>query len=215
MVLATPNPQGIYHQPLPGPSFQQGWAVEATDGQLIWVEGSMEAEVVHRNDNAMQKKKQRKQRQGKGKDKTFKFPRKLSSGQRLLLVATEADLARGVVQEIKCRLCPDAKFNNFDRFKRHCDALEKHPLGINFCEYCGDFFARRDSLNRHRNKRPTECKSVTPEKAAAKRRVTQKAHNAFIERLEACLKRGEDVEARFSQIIKEKYPESAKKACSR
>ena len=208
--LATPNPRGIYHQPLQGPSFQQSWAVEAADGQLTWVEGSVETAVVRRNDGAMQKK----QRREKGKDKTPKFPEEFSPGQKLLLVATEADLARVAVQEIKCRLCPDAKFKNFDQFKHHCDTLENHPLGINFREYCGDFFARPDSLNRASQQRPTECKSISPEKATAKRRKTQRAQDAFIARLEVCLKMGEDIEKWFSQIIKEKSPWSAKKARS-
>jgi hypothetical protein len=52
--LATPNAQGIYRQSLLGPSLQQGWAAEAADGQLIWVEGSMEERV----DSTVQQQRQ-------------------------------------------------------------------------------------------------------------------------------------------------------------
>jgi hypothetical protein len=33
--LAISDSQGVHHQSLLGPSLQQGWAVEAADGQLI------------------------------------------------------------------------------------------------------------------------------------------------------------------------------------
>jgi hypothetical protein len=74
---------------------------------------------------------------------------------------------------------------------------------------CGNFFARGDSLRRHQINQPPECASVTPERAAAKRGETQKAHDEFM--LKVCLKRGEDIGKSFSQIIKKKYPESSKK----
>jgi len=40
--LATPSAQGIYHQTLPGPSFQQGRVLDAANGKLTWVEGSVD-----------------------------------------------------------------------------------------------------------------------------------------------------------------------------
>jgi hypothetical protein len=51
--LATQNSQGVHHRSLLGPSLQQGWAEEAADGQLIWVEGSLE-EMAHRTNSAVQ-----------------------------------------------------------------------------------------------------------------------------------------------------------------
>jgi hypothetical protein len=154
------------------------------------------------------------QRQKEEKEKLFKIPRKLKTEHKALLVATETDLARGTVQEIKCRLCPDTNFKKWEDYKRHCDTIEAHPLKISFCDFCGDFFARGDSLRRHRINQPPECASITPERAAGKRRETQKAHDEFIGRLEGFLKRGEDIGKPFSQIIKKKYPKSAKK-CKR
>ncbi|KAN0105431.1 hypothetical protein V8E52_011025 [Russula decolorans] len=60
---------------------------------------------------------------------------------------------------------------------------------------------------------PTECQrlKVAPEKAAEKRRVTEEEHRVFIQRLEHCLMTDEDIRRPFSQIIKERYPESSKK----
>jgi hypothetical protein len=54
--------------------------------------------------------------------------------------------------------------------------MQWHPLEIHFCDRCGDFFAHRDSLKRHRK--------VTPVKAEEKRRVTEDAHEDIIQRLE-------------------------------
>ena len=200
--LATPSAQGIYHQPLPGPSFQQGCAVEAADGKLTWVEGSVE-EAMHHVDSTVE--------QQEVTNKHFKIPRKFEPGYRLLLQASDADFARGDIQEIKCLLCPSAKFKNFQEFKRHCDFTEAHPLVIHFCDQCGDFFARLDALVRHCKKRPPECHGVTPEMATQKRRETEEAHEDFIRRLEHGSRTGQDIGKPFSQIIKDRFPGSSKK----
>jgi hypothetical protein len=204
--LATPSSQGIYHQPLPGPSFQQGWAVDVVDGKPNWVEGSVDEEAVHQIDSVQQ--------QQEGATKLFVIPRSLKPEYRILLKASEADLARGAVQEIRCRLCPAREITSFDEFKRHCKTTEKHPREIHFCDRCGDFFARSDSLKRHRSLPPAECLRVTPVKAEEKRRVTVQEHEDFIRRMEHGLMTGEGIERGFSEIIKEKYPESSKKRTS-
>jgi hypothetical protein len=72
------------------------------------------------------------------------------SGNRLLLQASEAELACGAVQTIKCRFFPDTKL--FEEFKRRCKTTETHPPEIHFCGRCGGFFVRGDSLKRHRRK---------------------------------------------------------------
>jgi hypothetical protein len=202
--LATPSSQGIYHQSLPGPSSQQGWAVDAADGKLTWVEGSVDEGAVHHIDSTVQQ-------QHEEATELFVIPRIFKPEYRSLLQASEADVARGAVQAIKCRLCPDTKLKNFEEFKRHCRTTETHPLEIHFCGDCGDYFARLDSLKRHRNLPPPECRKVTPERAAEKRRVTEEEHGVFIQWLEHCLMTGEDLGRPFSQIIKERYPESSKK----
>ena len=198
--LATSNSQGIYHQLLPGPSFQQGWTVEPAEGQPTWVEGSVDEGAAHRTDGTVQ------QQQQEEVTVPIQIPRIFKPRHRMLLQASEADFARGVVQEIKCRLCPDTKLKNFQQFKRHCNTREKHPLEINFCDQCGDFFARSDSLRRHRDQPPEQCRKVTPEEAAQKRRATEEAHEEFIRKLEQGLKTEP-----FSQDMKERYPESSKK----
>jgi len=203
--LATQSSQGIYHQHLPGPSFQQGWVVSAVDGKPTWVEGSVDEEEAHRIDSTVQRQQEEAAR-------LFEIPRKIKPGYRLLLQASEVDFARRAVQIIKCRLCPDTKLKDFEEFKRHCKTTEAHPLQIHFCERCGDFFARHDSLKRHRSQPPAECHKVTPAKAAEKRRVTEETHQDFIRRLENGLMTGSaDIGRPFSQIIKEKYPKSSKK----
>jgi hypothetical protein len=196
--FADPNSQGNHRLPLLGPRFPQGRAEEDADGRLIWVEGSVEKGVVEQQQEQAQE------------DKLFKIPQDLETGHKALLTATQADWARGEVKDIKCRICPEARLNTWDRFKRHCEIAEGHPVRIYFCDDCGDFFARSDSLKRHREK-PTECQHIPPEKVDEKRRMTQDTHNEFIVKLERCSGTGEDIGMPFSQIIKNKYPESSKK----
>jgi hypothetical protein len=205
--LATPSSQGIYHQSLPGPSFQQGWAVEAADGKLTWVEGSVDEEAVHHTDSTVQQEHEEETEQ-------FVIPRIFRPAYRLFLQATEAEFARGAVQAIKCRVCPETKLKNFEEFKRHCRTTETHPLELHFCGHCGDYFARPDSLKRHWNKPPPECPTNTPAEAEEKRRVTEDEHRVFVQRLEDCLTTGEDIGRPFSHIIKERYPKSSKKRAS-
>ncbi len=194
--LATPDSQGIHHQSLLGPSLQQGWAEEAADGQLIWVEGSVE-EVARRTDSAVQQQEEAQQ-------EYFEIPRNFKPGFKALL-ATQTDSACETVREIKCRLCPDAKFKKWSDFMRHCKCSEIHPLTIYFCNYCGDHFGRSDACRRHCNHRPAECLQVAPEEADKKRRVIQQAHDEYIKRL------SEGDTRSFSQIIKEMFPSSSKR----
>ena len=213
--LATPNVQGIYHQPLPGPSFQQVRAEVAPDGQQIWVEGREEEEALHHIRSTVRQQQQQEEEQEEEEESvSHKIPRILKPRHREFLVATEVELARGVVQDIKCRICPNAPLKTWEDFKRHCDTMEVHPLKISFCDLCGDFFARKDALVRHRKHPPAECKKVTPEEAAAKCRETKRAHVEFVGHLRECLRTGEDIGKGFTQIIKEKYPESSKKSKS-
>ena len=204
--LTIPSSLGIHRQSLLGPSLQQGWAEEAEDGQLIWVEGSVE-DVVRGIDSMVKQQQQ----QAEEEEEYFEIPKHLKTVYQALLAATQADWERGAVREIKCRLCPGTKFNKWGGFKRHCDCTETHPLKIYFCEHCGDYFARSDSCQRHCENRPPECLRATPEKAEAKRRATEREHDAFIRRLKGYLTTGEDVGKPFSKAIKDVYPDSSKK----
>ena len=202
--LATPSAHGFYHQSSLGPSFQRSWPVEPAHGKPSWVEGSVDVEAAHRIDSAMRQEQQEATR-------LFKIPRTLKPMYRMLLRASLDDLARNAVQKIKCRLCPGTDLENFDQFKRHCKTAEAHPLEIRFCDRCGDFFARCDSLKRHNILPPPECRKVTLEEATEKRRVTKEEHRQFIQRLRHSLTTGGVIGRPFSEIIKEKYPRSSKK----
>ncbi|KAI0299868.1 hypothetical protein BC826DRAFT_993803 [Russula brevipes] len=89
--------------------------------------------------------------------------------------------------------------------------MEAHPRQIEFCESCGDFFARLDSLIRHRKSRPLRCLRVDSDTADEKRRKTVVAYEDFKAHLELCLETGEDIGMPFGQIIKEKIPDSSKR----
>jgi hypothetical protein len=116
------------------------------------------------------------------------------------------------IPKIKCWLCPDTNFS--EEFKRHCDTTVAHPLKVTFCNNCGDYFARTDALERHRRKVQVHRKWVTasPGKSKEKRSETQRAHEEFKERLRESLRTGRDIGMPFSQIIKEKYPDSLEEA---
>jgi hypothetical protein len=66
--------------------------------------------MAHRTDSTAQQQEE---------EEYFKIPKDFKAGYRALLVATQADWARGAVREIKCRLCPDAKSKKWGKFKRH------------------------------------------------------------------------------------------------
>jgi hypothetical protein len=68
--------------------------------------------MAHRTNNTVQQE-------------CFEIPKDFKTGYQALLAATKADWARGAVREIKCRLCPDAKFKKWGEFKRHCDAWRR------------------------------------------------------------------------------------------
>jgi hypothetical protein len=200
--LATPNAQGVYHHPLLGPSSQQGWALTNAQGkQLPWIEEGVEEQASHHVASVVQREE----------GHYFQIPSDFHEGYRILLAASEADLTRGAVDEIKCRICPNSEFTKWDDFKRHCKTTEAHPLEISFCDHCGDFFARSDSLKRHRSRPPCECLNVTPERAEEKRRETAREHSEFLSRVGRSLTTGEKIGIPFAQIIKRMYPESSKK----
>jgi hypothetical protein len=201
--LATPNAQGVYHHSLPGPSSQQGWALTNAQGhQLPWIEERVEEEASHHVDNTVQQRDE---------DHLFRIPSIFQEGYRILLAATETDWARGAVDQIRCRLCPNSGFRKWEDFQRHCKATEAHPIEISLCNSCGDFFARTDSLKRHLARPPAQCVDVTPERAEEKRRETERVHGDFMERLERSLTTGEEIRTPFAHIIKQMYPESSKK----
>jgi hypothetical protein len=214
--LAPPSAQGVPPRFLQGPSVQQELRVTTAQEQQLWIEGSAQGETWwHLNSMTQQKEKEAgsvvdgelKAAEGN----TSHVPKGIKKRYRALLRGTSTDWESGAIGELKCQLCPGANFSHWEEFKRHCNTMEAHPLKILFCRYCGDFFARPDSLERHQKNRPPECFDVTPAEAETKSRETMRVHEVFKERLERCLKTNEEIGTPFAQIIKEMYPKSSKR----
>jgi hypothetical protein len=181
-------------------------------GKLPWDEGSeveltqhYASSVVQQQDTVFSVKGGERENGG------FKITRRLGQRHRDLLRATSEDWAHGTVDVLKCRLCPNAAFANWEDYKRHCNFSEAHPLGIHFCKYCGDFFAQTDSLKRHQTSRPPECLSTTPTEADVKRQATNKAYETFKNKLEGFLRGEEEAGTPFGQIIKDLLPSTSKR----
>jgi len=214
--LAALYAQRDSNRPMQGPSVQQASMGVFAQEQLLCVEGSVEAAVQHRIDSMMLQEEKtannvENSEQGEAQGTLFYVSRRLDKRCRALLKATSDDWARGAIRVLKCRLCPGAGFSNWGDFKWHCREMEAHPARISFCDHCGDFFARRDSLKRHCETRPSECRAVSLIMAEIKRRETTKVHDEFKARLKRCLKKEEDIGRPFAQIIKEMYPKSSKR----
>ena len=212
--LAPLNAHELYHRFLLGPSVQKESTETPAQEKLPWVEGREQEATWQHENSAVQPQEAISSTSGIEEDaagELFKIPKRLSERHKGLLKATPEDWTRGAIREPKCRLCPGAAFSNWEDFKRHCDLMEAHPLRISFCGYCGDFFARADSLARHRKNRPPECLSVTLEEALAKRRETERVHAEFQEKLERCLGTEEVIETPFAQTVKEMFPGSSKR----
>ena len=216
--LAAPNAHEVYHQFQPGPSVQKELVGITAPGELPWIEGSVEEATRNHSSSVV---RQRGVVNGANdgerevvEARNFQIPRRLSQRQIGLLEATPDELARGTVRELKCRLCPDIGLKSWEDYRRHCDFKEAHPLKLTFCSYCGDFFARTDSLARHRRNRPAECQGFTSEwsdEVLAKQTATVQVHEEFKELLKRYLETNEEIGDLFAQRIKAMFPKSSKK----
>jgi len=184
-------------------------------GGLPWIEGSEEGitwdftgNVVGEQDVANTAEDREG---GVAEGNGFQIPKGLNDRQRKLLKATPDERARGVVNVLKCIICSNAGFSNWEAFKRHCDKTEGHLEDIVFCQFCGDFFGRPDSRDRHEDKRPSPCRRVSPAKAEEKRKKTLEVYEGYKMEIEAYLKFGGEVGENFSRRIKKLYPDSSKR----
>jgi len=136
--LATPNAQGVSDRSLQGPSVQQASMGAIVQEEQPWLEGSVEGATGHHIDStvAQQDNEVYSMKASQPKEAVsstaFYIPKNLDPRQSALLEATSDDWARGTIRMIKCRLCPDAGFGNFEVFKRHCKAAEAHPATVSF-----------------------------------------------------------------------------------
>jgi hypothetical protein len=198
--LTISTSQEVYHQTSPGHSVSQeligtpvaSWVDER---QLVGMQGGVGSEVpqqIGQHDTESDR--------AEGEE-LFRIPARLDERQHLMLQTTQADLERQAVEDIKCKLCPNTRFSGWDDFERHCDTSEKHPLTICFCDRCGVYFGRKDSLRRHIQTDTKACRDTTEDQAALRRRVTEKLFKDFNVKLDRCLRTGEDVGQRFAEIV--------------
>ncbi|KAH8992851.1 hypothetical protein EDB86DRAFT_2931241 [Lactarius hatsudake] len=136
------------------------------------------------------------------------IPKTLTVWQRLLLQATQADVERGVVSIIKCRLYLG------HAFYRHCRDCEEHPAEIKCCERCGIYFGRQDSMKRHHDSATKACCETTPGEAAWRKYKAIQLLADFQARVEYCLRTGEELGPKFAAIARAELPSRSKKAFS-
>jgi len=207
---AATSAQGLYDRFLPGPSFQQEWTGAIAQG-LTWVEESAQGEEPQQMGGTGQQRQQVAQGGAGAGELLFPIPGSLRERYSKLLAATEADRERGAINELRCRICPLARFSTWEGFKHHCDTTRVHPWDIYVCDHCGDYFGRSNSFMRHRKRRPRVCQKVVPERAEAKGRDIKQLHKDFKARMVRCLDDGRDIGIPFFRIVKAKYPSSSKK----
>lgn len=205
----TPSAHGGGDQCLHVPSVQQEPTAMTTREELPLLEGSMQGATSGQSDTMVQQEgaevysielKATKNNLSKRHKEVYK----------LFLDATSEDFERGTLHVYKCKLCHGANFTTWDHFMRHCKSAESHPLRLLFCDQCGDFFARGDSLKRHSVNRPPECHDISQQEAEAKRNETKSIHREFLNNTKAYLETNQGTWTPFAQIVK-KYPNSSKR----
>ncbi len=207
--LASTTAQGLYHRSLPGLSVPQGSVRTLGQGQLSWIEEREQVET--RPDTGGSAPFQSAENAEDGED-LHNIPRNLTERERLMLQTTQADEERGAVRVIKCRLCPKPRFGTWVTFQRHCKSCEKHPSDLRFCPKCGDYFGRPDSGIRHKDKKYQEaCLNTSQDGAREKRQKVERLLEAFEARLKHCLRSGEDIGPRFSDVMTKKLTNTSKK----
>jgi hypothetical protein len=167
--LAAPNVHEVYPRFLLGPSVQ-GSTVTTVQGAPPQVAGSEQGATWHHVGGTVERQQEAGYEAEDGRPEAtekdhFRIPRRLDKVYKALLEASTEDWARGAVRVLKCRLCPNADFGNWEDYKRHCRFMEAHPHEIVFCDHCGDFFARQDALDRHRRSPPLACVRVSSKMA--------------------------------------------------
>jgi hypothetical protein len=214
-MLAAPIAHEIYHQFLPGPSVQEALIGTTAQGQSPWVEGREESITTDITGNAVEQQdvvNTAADEEGEDAEEVgFRIPIGLDERDRLLLMATPEERARGVVPVLRCVVCPEAGFSKWENFIRHCKQSEAHPETFKGCSFCADFFARQDACRRHEEKPPRACTIVSPADAEVKRRVTQQVFEGFQRDLDAHLRFGRTLGEPFAQRIMKLYPNSSKR----
>ncbi|KAH8996579.1 hypothetical protein EDB83DRAFT_2475110 [Lactarius deliciosus] len=213
--LASTTARGVYHRSLVGPSVPQGSVGALVQGQPSWSEEREQEETRHDTSNSLPQQISRQNPEISEDGEDFRaIPKSLTTWQQLLLQTTQADVERGAVSVIKCRLCPTERFKNWEYFCRHCSDSEEHPADINCCERCGIYFGRQDSMKRHNDSATKACCGTTPEEAAWRKYKVKQLLGTFQARVEYCLRTGEELGPTFATIARVEIPSKSKKAFS-
>jgi hypothetical protein len=204
--LASTTAQGVYHRTLLGPSVPQGSVGSLVHGQPSWTEEREEEETRHDAGSSTLEP----QHPAISED-IHAIPRMLTAWQQLLLQTTQADMERGAVNVIKCRMCPNEPFKTWACFARHVRDCEEHPAKIKCCDRCGIYFGRQDSMKRHKESVTKACCATTPAEAAWRKRKAEQLLADFQTRVEYCMRTGEELGRTFAAIAREELPSRSKK----
>jgi hypothetical protein len=178
-MLTTQSAHGSGDQHLHVSSVQQEPTAMTTWEKLPLGEGSMQRATSGQSDSMVRRDGAEVELKATKND-LFYFPKRLKEYYKLFLDATSEDFERGTLPMLKCKLCHGANFNTWDHFTRHCKSAESQPLKLLFCDRCGNFFARGDSLGRHSDNWAAECRDVSQHEAEAKRNETIEIHREFL-----------------------------------
>ena len=103
--LASTTAHGLYHRSLLGPSVPRGSVGALAQGRPSSTEEREEEEPRHDSGSTLSQRSA--QPDPEIAEDLKVIPKTLTAWQLLLLQTTQADLERGAVSVIKCRLCPD------------------------------------------------------------------------------------------------------------
>ena len=212
--LASTTVQGVYHRSLPGLSVSQGSVGALELGQPSWIEErEVEVETCHDTGSSAPQQIVLQSAENAEDGDLHEIPVNLTARQRLMLQMSQAEEKRGAVRVIKCKLCPTARFGKWETYKRHCKSCEKHPAELRFCSTCGDYFGRPDSGIRHRKDKKYQeaCLTTSQGEAREKKQKVERLLKEFEARLEHCLKNGEEIGPRFSDIVNKGLTNTSKK----
>jgi hypothetical protein len=210
--LASTTAQGVYHRPLLGPSVPQGSVGALAQGMPPWTEEREQEEPRHDRGSILQQRSV--QQHPEITEGLEDIPKTLTEWQLLLLQTTQADVERGAVSVIKCRLCPAERFRTWACFCRHCRDCEEHPAQIQCCKRCGIYFGRQDSMKRHYESATKACRKTLAAEAVRRKYKAAQLLTTFQARVEYCQRTGEVLGPNFAERAREELPCKSKKVIS-
>jgi hypothetical protein len=208
--LASTTAQGVYHQSLLGPSVPQGSVGALAQGRPSWTEEREQGETRDTGSILPQRSAQHPEITEDLED----IPKTLTTWQMLLLQTTQADVERGAVSVIRCRLCPAERFKTWACFCRHCRDCEEHPAQIQCCKRCGIYFGRQDSMKRHYESATKACRKTLAAEAVRRKYKAAQLLTTFQARVEYCQRTGEVLGPNFAERAREELPCKSKKVIS-